>query len=143
MGGILDLITPLEQQDILVKRSRELLETEISKFYVLVHSEANLVACAALYPFPVTGGDCNAAELACVATHPSFTKQGFATRLLSHIENQARQQKIDHLFVLTTQTAHWFQEQGFVSAGIEQLPAEKQSLYNWQRNSKVFRKQLS
>ena len=31
VGGILDLISPLEQQGILVKRSRELLETEIAR----------------------------------------------------------------------------------------------------------------
>ena len=35
VGGILELIEPLEQDGVLVKRSRELLETEIGRFRVL------------------------------------------------------------------------------------------------------------
>ncbi len=51
VGGILDLISPLEdQQGMLVKRSRELLETEISRFMVVIHPEGLLLGCAALYP---------------------------------------------------------------------------------------------
>jgi len=34
-------------------------------------------------------------------------------------------------------------EQGFVEASLDDLPAERQSLYNLQRNSKVFIKNLS
>ena len=45
--------------------------------------------------------------------------------------------------MLTTQTAHWFIEQGFEEASLADLPAEKQSLYNLQRNSKVFMKRLA
>jgi amino-acid N-acetyltransferase len=47
------------------------------------------------------------------------------------------------VFVLSTQTAHWFREQGFVERSRDQLPGHKQSLYNLQRNSKVFFKTLS
>ncbi len=141
VGGILDLITPLEDQDILVKRSRELLETEISRFYVLIHSEGNLAACAALYPFN-GDGEVNAAELACVATDPDFQNRGFASQLLQHIEKDAKSKKIEQLFVLTTQAAHWFQEQGFAASDFDKLPTEKQSLYNWQRNSRIFCKHI-
>jgi amino-acid N-acetyltransferase len=49
---------------------------------------------------------------------------------------------LDRVFVLTTQTAHWFVEQGFVEADQGALPSAKQSLYNLQRNSKVFVKTL-
>jgi len=42
------------------------------------------------------------------------------------------------LFVLTTRTAHWFIERGFNEADVSALPAQKKSLYNWQRKSKVF-----
>ena len=50
--------------------------------------------------------------------------------------------QLDKVFVLTTQTAHWFQEQGFVEATQQQLPKQKQQLYNLQRNSKVFVKTI-
>jgi amino-acid N-acetyltransferase len=46
------------------------------------------------------------------------------------------------LFCLTTHTEHWFLERGFTEQNIEKLPAEKKKLYNFQRKSKVFIKQL-
>jgi amino-acid N-acetyltransferase len=45
--------------------------------------------------------------------------------------------------VLTTRTAHWFRERGFQPASISQLPAHKQDLYNYQRNSRVYVKTLA
>ncbi len=138
--GILDLISPLEEQGVLVKRSRELLETEISRFYVIAHPEGMLIACAALYPF----NDGKAAELACVVTHPDFHNQGLATRLLEHLQDKAKNElELEALFVLTTQAAHWFQENGFVAINLEQLPQEKAELYNYQRKSKIFYKPLA
>ena len=102
-----------------------------------------LVGCAALYPF--NGDDSNSsnsAELACVATHPDFINQGIASGLLEHIENLAIQQGIKKLFVLTVKASHWFKEKGFVDSSLDDLPAERQSLYNLQRNSKIFCKNL-
>src|SRR5690625_1069532 len=49
VGGILKLLAPLEDQGILVRRSRELLETEIHRFNVL-EKDGTIIACAALYP---------------------------------------------------------------------------------------------
>ena len=42
------------------------------------------------------------------------------------------------LFVLTTRAAHWFIERGFKETAVEQLPMQKQALYNYQRRSKVL-----
>jgi amino-acid N-acetyltransferase len=63
-------------------------------------------------------------------------------KLLEHLEAAARERGIDRLFVLTTQTAHWFRERGFEPASLGDLPMEKQALYNYRRNSKVFIKRL-
>ncbi|GMU46351.1 MAG: hypothetical protein AMXMBFR26_11330 [Porticoccaceae bacterium] len=139
IGGILELIQPLEESGVLVKRSRELLETEISRFHVVVHTEGTLIGCAALYPFAAQ----QAAELACVATHPEFANQGVGSRLLAHLEGVARNEhRLKRLFVLTTQAEHWFREKGFTPIGIEDLPAAKAELYNYQRRSKIFQKAL-
>jgi amino-acid N-acetyltransferase len=46
------------------------------------------------------------------------------------------------LFALTTQASHWFLEKGFIEAQIADLPAQKQSLYNYQRNSRIFSKAI-
>jgi len=62
--------------------------------------------------------------------------------LLEAAEQRARQLGARQLFVLTTQTQEWFAERGFVSGDVEQLPQSRQSLYNWQRGSKVLFKPL-
>src|SRR5690606_27811014 len=135
VGGIIGLITPLENDGILVRRSREVLETEINKFSVM-EKDGTIIACAALYPY----GDM--AELACVATHPDYRKGGRAAILLEQLEVLARRQGIKQLFLLTTQTAHWFMEQGFAFGNLSDLPMARQQLYNYQRNSKIFVKPL-
>lgn len=135
VGGILELISPLENEGILVRRSREVLETEINKFSVM-EKDGTIIACAALYPY----GDM--AELACVITHPDYRKSGRAATLLQQMEHQARKQHIKQLFLLTTQTAHWFIEQGFAPGNLSDLPIARQSLYNYQRNSKIFVKNI-
>ncbi|MFT5421099.1 MAG: amino-acid N-acetyltransferase [Candidatus Endobugula sp.] len=138
VGGVLELIEPLEVEGVLVRRSRELLEQEIGHFTVM-EIDGTIISCAALYPFVQD----NTGELACMVTHPDYQGHGKAAKLLSHVEKQASKLKMTQLFVLTTQTAHWFLEQGFVESSLEILPQEKQTIYNYQRNSKVFVKALS
>jgi amino-acid N-acetyltransferase len=135
VAGILELIKPLEEEGILVRRSRDVLETEIGKFHVM-EKDGAIIACAALYSY----GDM--AELSCVATHPDYRNGGRAAALLEQMEAQALKRNIKQLFLLTTQTAHWFIEQGFVQGKLEDLPIAKQGLYNYQRNSKIFVKSL-
>lgn len=133
VGGILELIQPLEEQGILVKRSRELLETEIEQFTV-IERDGMILACAALYTYP---DEC-CGEIACVATHPDYRGGERGERVLSALKTQAKQQGLTTLFVLTTITAHWFQEQGFCKAHLDALPSQKKQFYNYQRGSKVF-----
>lgn len=137
VGGILRLIEPLEAEGTLVKRSRELLEIEISRFSVLEHDKV-IVGCAALYPFTNE----KSAELACVAVHPDYRDLGGGEQLLKWMEEKAKKQRIKRLFVLTTRAAHWFIEHGFVETGINSLPSQKQALYNYQRRSKVLVKSI-
>ncbi|MCU7930453.1 MAG: amino-acid N-acetyltransferase [Candidatus Thiodiazotropha sp. (ex Codakia rugifera)] len=137
VGGLLSLIEPLEKDGVLVRRSRELLETEIEGF-TLMERDGMAIACAALYPYPQE----SMAELACVAVHPDYRGGDRGDRLLAQMESQARQQGIYQLFILTTQTAHWFRERGFVQAELKDLPMHKRALYNYRRNAKVFIKTL-
>lgn len=137
VGGILALIQPLEDEGVLVRRSRELLEMEIERF-TLLERDGAIIGCMALYSFPEE----QIGELACVAMHPNYRNSGRAEALLRYIERQARIQGLQRLFVLTTRTAHWFQERGFEPAEVSDLPVHKQTLYNWQRRSKVFIKPL-
>lgn len=138
VGGLLELIEPLEQQGVLVRRSRELLETEIDQF-LLIERDGVIIGCAALYPFPEE----SSGELACVVVAPAYRQGQRGDKLLAGIESRARAAGLNSLFVLTTRTAHWFHERGFQPATVEQLPQQRKKLYNLQRNSRVFIKTLA
>jgi len=138
IGGILDLIRPLEEQGQLVRRSREVLETEIQHFTV-IERDGLIIACAAFYPYVKE----QIAELACLAVHIDYQKESRGNTLFDYLLKQTKQLGIERMFVLTTRTAHWFRERGFKAAKLEDLPVKKRSLYNYQRQSKVYIKDLT
>ncbi len=141
VGGLINLLRPLEQEGILVYRSRERLESEIEQFAV-IERDGMILACAALYPIPAGSDEIRSAEIACVAVDSSYRKSNRGSQILQFLETKAKQQGIKQLFVLTTRTAHWFLEQGFIPASVDDLPNARQALYNYQRNSLVFKKTL-
>ncbi len=133
IGGILDLIEPLEKQGVLVERSREKLELEIEHYTVMLRDNV-IIGCAAIYPFVIDG----TAELACFAIHPDYHKQGMGDELYISMQAVAVRAGVTKLFVLTTQAEHWFLERGFSECSLDDLPVEKQDLYNYQRKSKAL-----
>lgn len=133
IGGILGLIRPLEQQGILVRRSREQLEQEIHHF-TLIEKDGLVIGCAALYPYI----DERMAEMACVAIHPDYRDGNRGLDLLNQMKQYSRRVGIDKIFVLTTHSLHWFREQGFYEVEVSSLPMGKQDLYNFQRKSKIL-----
>lgn len=136
VGGILELIKPLEDAGILVHRSRELLEAEIN-FFKVIEMEGMIIACAAIYPLDETSG-----EIACIAIHKDYQENGRGEHLLKALDLEAKKMGLSQVIVLTTQTAHWFIERGFKEIAISELPQKKQKMYNYQRNSKAFKKIL-
>ena len=138
--GILELLQPLETRGMLVRRSRELLEQEIDHFMVN-ERDGMIVGCAALYPF--LEEDEKTGELACVAVHEGYRHEHRGDRLMRAITERAYTLGLESLFVLTTHTAHWFIERGFQQIEVAELPMKKKSLYNYQRNSKVFKKKIN
>lgn len=131
--GLLNLIRPLEEQGILVKRSREQLEVEISR-YTIIERDGIVIACAALNPYLNE----KMAEMACVAVHPDYRDSSRGDVLLEAIKRRAIQMGIEKLFVLTTRTTQWFQERGFEIKSTEDLPAYKREHYDHQRKSRVL-----
>ena len=135
ISSIVELIRPLEDSGALVRRSRERLEEEIGYFSIL-ERDGRVLACAALYPYEAE----SVGEIACVATHPDYRGAGRARQLLDELLAEAKALSLTHVFVLTTQSTHWFLEQGFEAASLDDLPVEKKQLYNWQRNAAVLRR---
>jgi len=137
VGGILRLIAPLEEDGTLVRRPREVIERDIGQFSVLEH-DGVIFGCAALIGFARE----QVGEMACLTVHPGQREAGDGERLLRRIEARARAAGLRRLFVLTTRTTHWFLKRGFTIAAVDELPAERQDLYNWQRRSQVLVKSL-
>jgi len=137
VSGIIDLIEPLEAKGILIKRSREQLEIEIDNFIVIERDE-KIIACAALY----ANAKNEVGELACLAVHPDYKGGARGDRLLRHISQKGLKQQLKQILVLTTQSTDWFKERGFATGEIEDLPEQKKTLYNFQRNSNILIKPL-
>ncbi len=136
VSGIIELISPLEEKGILIKRSREQLELEINNF-IITQRDGKIIGCAALYEM-----DAKTGELACLVIHPDYRTGEQGDKILKAITTRAKQKKLQQLLVLTTQSIDWFKERGFIIGKVEDLPAKKKALYNYQRNSKVLFKQL-
>lgn len=133
VGGIMQLIAPLEEKKVLVKRSRQTLETDIHH-YIVAERDGMIIGCAALHPFSAE----QAGEIACLAVHADYQNRGYGDKLLTSLVEMGRKKYLEKLFVLTTQATHWFLERGFREIDPHALPVERRLLYNYQRNSKVF-----
>ncbi len=138
VGGILQLIEPFERDGTLVRRERTEIERDVANYTVIVH-DGVLFGCAALYPFP----EARSAEMAALTVLPQVQGQGDGERLLKRIEQRARAQGLDSIFVLTTRTMHWFIKRGFVQVDPDWLPEARKRKYNWDRGSKVLVKKLA
>jgi amino-acid N-acetyltransferase len=137
VGGILELIEPLEREGLLVRRERADIERTIGHYFIEERDGA-IVACTAAHPFL----DESVAELACLAVRSDYRHTGRGDMLLAAVEAEARRLGAGRLFVLTTQTTHWFRERGFQERDLESLPVERRELYNYQRQSKVLVKSI-
>lgn len=137
VGGILDLIGPLESSGILVERSREQLELEIGFFHV-IEKDGMVIACIACIP----DSEHDRVEIACLAVHPDYQCSGLGEQLLQVAEQQASKHGINQIYTLTTRTSHWFIEHGYKETTLFKLPAHKLTQYNQQRRSKILQKQI-
>jgi len=138
IGGILELIKPLEQQGILAKRSREKIEMEIAD-YIVIERDGLIIGCTALH----TNEPEHFGLIACVAVHSDYQRSARGNRMLEFIYAKAKHLGLQKLFVLSTQTVHWFVERGFSALELDNMPNTLRQLYNPQRNSKILCKELN
>ncbi|MFK7991274.1 MAG: amino-acid N-acetyltransferase [Sandaracinaceae bacterium] len=131
VGALSGLLRPLEERGILVRRGRERLEAEYERFFV-VERDGLLIGCAALEVFE----EASMGELYCIAIDPRYRESGRGEALMEVIEHKAREAGLERLFVLTTQSAHFFQERGFTPATARVLP--KARPYDRRRRSRVL-----
>jgi amino-acid N-acetyltransferase len=138
VGGILQLIEPFEKDGTLVKRDRTEIERDIANYSIIEH-DGVIFGCAALYHYP----EKSTAEMAALTVSPQAQGQGDGDKLLKRIEQRAKAQGLDSIFVLTTRTMHWFIKRGFAQVDPDWLPEARKRKYNWDRKSQVLVKKLS
>ncbi len=137
IGGILQLIEPFERDGTLVKRDRTEIERDIGLYTVIAH-DGVIFGCAALYPYP----EAQTAEMSALTVSPEVQGQGDGERILKRIEHQAKLAGYQSIFVLSTQTMHWFLKRGFSQVELDWLPEARKRKYNWDRRSQVLVKTI-
>jgi amino-acid N-acetyltransferase len=137
VGGILQLIEPFEKDGTLVKRDRTEIERDIANYSIIEH-DGVIFGCAALYNY----SEKNTAEMAALTVSPQVQGQGDGDKLLKRIEQRAKAQGLESIFVLTTRTMHWFIKRGFTQVEPDWLPEARKRKYNWDRKSQVLVKKL-
>ena len=117
---------------------REATSDDLGGVLQLIEHDGVIFGCAALYAYP----EKRTGEMAALTVSPSSQGQGDGEKILRRIEQRARAQGLDSIFVLTTRTMHWFLKRGFVQSPIEWLPEARQRKYNVDRKSVVLVKKL-
>lgn len=134
--GIMAIIQPLEEQGILVARSRERLEETIDEFSVM-ERDGKIIGCIAIHEL-----DESSVEIASVAMHDDYRSGERGTKLLIFAEQYAKRMGKSYLFALTTRTLHWFIKHGFSETHAHDLPQKRFKQWKNGRNSKVLIKRI-
>ena len=132
---IYQLISPLGSKGILIDRAEDLVAQDISHFYVIEHAH-DLIGCAALYQYE------EMIEMACFAINNDYQNKGHGKKLLEYCEKVCKKIGAGSIFVFTTQSEHWFIENGFVLGDKNNMPNSRKEFYQPERNPKYFTKKL-
>lgn len=140
-----DLLQPMVEKGVLVHRSHQSLADDVSHFTVL-ERENQLLACASMRPLGQNNDGDMVAELGAFCVHPEYRGGGKGDTLLEYLEDRSSSLGIRVLVLLTTRTADWFQQRGFLSAGIAHestlLPESRRRSIDASRNSQLYYKYL-
>lgn len=135
--SVLSLMNPFVQKGILLERTAKQLKADLDS-YIVYNVDEGIHACAALKVYQESGASAQA-EICAVAVDPAYGNMGVGPKLINYLLDKARAQKIKSVFVMTTQTADFFEKLGFAPDSIDSIPPERKKLWNPERGSKVYR----
>jgi amino-acid N-acetyltransferase len=138
--AVMALIQQSVRSEELVRRTRAQIVADIDDYWVL-EIDRHIAGCVAIYPYP----EQKMAELACLYVSRSNENQGLGRKLMSFVENLARQRGYSKLIALSTQAFVYLQQKGgFTEAGPEILPPARRAKYESSgRNSRILVKNLA
>ncbi len=131
--AVLSLIRPFVEQGILLPRTKQMLSDQC-KHYIVYELDGAIRACAALIPY--SDGQM---EIACVAVDKTCSHIGIGPKMILFLVKRAQAKNAKSIFLLTTQTADWFENLGFIASDISTLPEERKSSWSSKRGSKILR----
>jgi len=138
--AVMSLIQQSIQNEELIRRERAEIVGDLDSYWVL-EIDRHIVGCVALFSYPEE----KMAEMACLYVSRSSENQGLGRKLMSFVENLARQRGFSKLFALSTQAFVYLQQKGgFVETDAGILPPARRAKYETSgRNSRVLVKDLS
>lgn len=131
--SVLAIMKPFIESGKLLTRT----ETQIAdtlEDYIVYEIDGGVHACAALHFY-----DDGQAEIAAVAVDENYAHMGIGPKLMDNLIEQAMEGQATSIFIMTTQTADWFEQLGFEEDSIESLPEARRKLWTPRRGSKVYR----
>ncbi|NLC92895.1 MAG: amino-acid N-acetyltransferase [Treponema sp.] len=131
--SVISIQKPFVDSGKLLPRTENQIEESIND-YIVYELDGGIRACASLHVYQD-----NQAEIAAVAVDDSFAHMGIGPKMISFLINKAHQNKINNIFILTTQASDWFEKLGFELDNLNSLPQERLALWSQDRNSKVYR----
>jgi amino-acid N-acetyltransferase len=132
ISDVLRLMAPGIESGQLIPRSRIDLQAAVDQFAVF-ETDGAVRGCGALI-----GSEQNRGEIAGMAVDPEYSHLGIGNKILRYLIEQAREKGMTGLYALTTRASDWFQNNGFERGAVSDLPEDKRSRYNEERNSRVF-----
>lgn len=135
--AVLSVMQPFIAQGILLPRNSEMLAEQYVN-YIVYELDGAIKACASLIPY--NGGQM---EIAGIAVEKTCAHMGIGPKLVSFLIERAKRNGANSIFILTTQTADWFEKLGFRASEISTLPPKRKELWSPERGSKLMRLDIS
>ena len=131
--SVLAIMRPNIQSGKLLPRTEEQIAARLED-YIVYELDGGVHACAALHFY-----DDGQAEIAAVAVDENYAHMGIGPKLMDNLIEQAIQADAASIFIMTTQTADWFERLGFEESDLSTIPEERRKLWDARRGSKVYR----
>ncbi len=131
--SVLAIMKPFIESGKLLTRTESQIADSLEDF-IVYEIDGGVHACAALHFY-----DDGQAEIAAVAVDENYAHMGIGPKLMDNLIDQAMEANAKSIFIMTTQTADWFEQLGFEEDVIDSLPEERRKLWDSRRGSKVYR----
>ena len=131
--SILAIMKPFIETGKLLTRTEAQIADSLEDF-IVYEIDGGVHACAALHFY-----DDGQAEIAAVAVDENYAHMGIGPKLMDSLIEQAMEANAKSIFIMTTQTADWFEQLGFEEDVIDSLPEERRKVWTPNRGSKVYR----